>query len=148
MNNKRTLSVILLVVACIFGAFWFKFVKSNHTPDIKMLTNKTHSNIQTNSTKSNTNAVSKSMTEYYDENGQIQFVLNTKTEFNSAISNNVLNTKCKCTADYNNQTATQIFQTNTVFDNGVISQDSVEEASKKCINDCVQYGAEIFFGKD
>ncbi|MCM1222222.1 MAG: hypothetical protein NC548_47910 [Lachnospiraceae bacterium] len=155
MTYQKFIKILALiaVVAFVFvcALVYLHPVKLNTTFGEPTITSKTYSNFETVWTGNDSKVTSESKTEYYNHNGSVKYILNTKTDFYSTMVNvNTLHSNCKCTAEYNNRTEKQDFQTNTTFTNSIITKDaiekSVEESSKKCVDDCIKYGAEQFWG--
>jgi len=155
MTYKKFIKILALlaVIAFIFTCIviYFKPVSPTNTFDLQTTTSKTFSNFETSSTDDWVSTVSKSTTKYYDENGSVKYILNTTIDFRSTIvDENTLRSYCKCSAEYNNQIATYIFQNDTTVTNIELTSDFaqkvIDEPVKQCSNDCIKYGAEHFFG--
>jgi len=154
--NKKYIKILALIAVIAFimvcAMVYFKPIPSHDGKfDIQVSTAKTYSDFETTWTDNFATVVSESTTEYYDEKGSVKYVLNTKTDFRSTVvDGNTLRSYCKCTAEYNNQIATQIFKNDTTVTNMKITEEfatkTIDESTKKCANDCIKYGAEYFFG--
>jgi len=155
MTHQKFIKILALiaVIAFIFVCVmvYFKLVTSNNTFDLQTYTTKTYSDFETTLTDAFAKVTSESTTEYYDNNGSVKYILNTKTDFHSiSVADNTVRSYCKCTAEYNNQVATHIFQTDTTVANSSFTEEfatkTIDVPSKKCADDCVKYGAEQFLG--
>lgn len=152
MTNHNFIKIFALisVVAFISVCAVVYFVPMS-SRDFQNYTSTTYSDFETTSSDAYTTSTSESTTEYYDENGSLKYVLKTSIDFHSTIiDDNLVRSYCKCTAQYNNQTVTHIFQNDITVVNSHLTEEfvtnTISEPVKKCSDECIKFGASQFFG--
>ncbi len=152
MTNRKFLKILALIAVVAFisvcAVVYFAPMKTTVTVNNGALStrNKTDSHVESIWLGDKAKIVNESTTTYYDDNGSVADVMNTKTDFHSEINGNNLNTHCKCTAEHNNHVVTQVFQNSTMFANAEITKETIEESAKQCADECIKYGAAQLLG--
>lgn len=152
MTNRNFIKLLALISVVAFisvcAMVYFAPVPSRY---FQNYTSATYSNFETTVSDAYAKTESESTTEYYDGNGSVKYILNTKTGFHSTIINdNIVRSYCRCTAQYNDQIVTHIFQNDITVVNTELTEEFVKnttsEPAKKCADECIKFGAASFFG--
>ena len=156
MTNHKLLKIMALIAVIIFVVVYamthFRSV-GIEVPELfdGRIISETSSESETSWSDNNATVITESTTEYYDENGSVKYILNTKIDFHSTIINdNIVRSYCNCSAQYNNQVLTHIFQNDITGANTNMTEEfvtnTIKEPAKECAAECIKFGASRFFG--